>query len=1691
VSVTAVNPGSTQGVVTLAPDASSQTVTSLVYGGSTLTGSVSNTAIIAVGDDGKIKAQAQTGIDLQLDVQGYYTAGNTAAGGYVSVNPTRILDTTNGTGVAQAQLTNGSDTTIQVSGTAGVPANASAVFVTFQATSTAAGYLVAYDTGNTPPTTSLNYPGGVTTAIGATVPLSSSGQLTVHVTGGSPIDLQADITGYFTAATTTGAFTPAAKRVYDSTVAPGVSLAANATATVQVAGVNGIPAAGTGITAVAVNVHTTHAGNTAGGFARVWASDAPEPSTSSIDYAPSSVRSNLISTAISANGFISIHNVSNFTLNYKIDLEGWYTSLNQVVAASQTRTQERITIQGNSPSTAGWVTYKYRVGTTGSFTKVPVADVVTPGTTTHPSAWPVARNTSNGNGVGTFDAYTWDLGATVHHGDQLVQVEGCYGVSNTDPSPLCTMPSDVQLASHAFGDSYATTSAGPGTVALQTGDYSVSGTDVNVASYNGSLSIGRTLTTLAPAAASSTASGVFGPAWTADLSGPDAGEGSLTVNDQASAGYLTLTDTDGSVSAYQAVTATSTYPVAYVGVGDAGLDGSVVTKTDATHLTDTDSDGTVTTWTGSGTSWTVSSVVEAGSNTTSSYTYNSAGLVTRILAPVPAGVDCTTPDTTAGCRSLTLAYTTVAGATRLSGVSMVAYDPASAAMTTVQVAAYDYTAGGMLADAYDPRISPALKTAYTYDATNRLATVTPPGLAAWNFSYDTAGRLSYISRYDSANTATAYTTLVYGVPITGTGAPIDMSATATAAWDQTTDLVATGTAVFGPDHQPSSTTPASIGSAEWPYASLHYLDVNGRETNTAQYGAGVWQYGATTYDGTGNMVRSLTASNRAQAVTPTTDTDSTVTAQSTSAARADLLASVTDYDPINPSEVTDSYGPVHPVVLSDGTTVHARSHTSTTYDEGSPGGATYLLPTTVVTSVQTTDGIDHDPVTTTTGYAAINSGDPTGWSLYTPTSSTTVGAAAGGGNLTTITRYNNAGQTIDTRIPGSAGGDAHSTITGYYTATGTGSCVSAALAGLVCSSGPAAQPTTGNPLPVTTYTYDLYDSPLTKIETAGSTVRTTTMTYDSAERPSTSGIAVTPAAAGGTAVPTVTDGYDSATGLPTTVATSASTLTSTYNTLGRLATYTDATGAVSTYSYDLSGHEISLNDSKATATWTYDSSTEHRGLVTSENVGGITATAGTYTASYAANGALSTLTYPGGLTANTNYNNEDWATTLTYAKSGSTWMTFGRAPDAQGRTATQSSPQSSQILGYDTAGRLLSVQDTVPGLSGAATTCTTRVYAFDADSNRTSLKTYPDDGTNTTTGHCSTATTPSTASSTFDGADRITNTGYTYDTLGRTTTAPAADSTSIANGASGAPTESYYANDMVASQAQGSTTNTYTLDPQQNRINTETAASTTTTNHYTDTSDSPEWTSTSPTTWTRNLTGPAGGLVGTQDQTGAITFQLTNLHGDTIATATSTSTAVNNYQESTEYGVPRTPSTAYPTYGYLGEAQRSSNALGGVILMGARLYNTNTGRFLTVDPIYGGNDNPYVYPSNPIDGFDLTGLDANHCVKRVCIYVRSRGGHGLDVVYIAVYLKGLGEGKDRLSGNQTLRVTSQRKGSNYVQNQFNKISPYYPGPWQDDAQGRHPYGAIIFEGSYEYPDNTQLCATVDGHPGQACINVHS
>lgn len=1585
VTVTVVNPGAGGTAFLKANPSSSSTSPAVIYR-SGVTGTISASSTVAVGSDGFIRAKTETTETLLVDVQGYYTAdGDTAAGGYVPIDPKRIADSRLATSdglPSAAKLAKKTNYTIPLATLApAVPAGASAAVVTLIPLSSdpTSGFLQAWATGDPMPGTSLNFPGNTNTAIGTTVPLAADGTFDVRfdsVSTGGPIHLAIDVVGYFTETTSgqAGAFTPASTRVLDTRQAPNVAVPGNATVTFPIAGIKGVPLATSGISAVAVSFTGLHDTGTAGRL-QMWAADKPTPATTVLNYpATASIRNNFTVVAPSVDGKVKIRNIGPDPVNVVLDVFGWYSNVTTAVPENQTITGRYLTLQAG-PTGGPWVTYQYRIGTTGTFTDVPVTDVTVPGTSTQPSAWPVQRSAT----TGSFEPYTWDLHATMGNTDRLVQVQACYRTTATDTNPVCGMPTTVQLGTSGFQNAYATTDIGPGALAELTGDYQIVGNDVDEAAALSGLSLSRTLTTLAPTGEQTGAAGIFGPGWTTDLTdGAGIGRAELALVDQSANGYLTFKDSDGSASMYQATSDAGVYPRAFAGVGDAAADGWTVTMTNATTVTLIDVEGTTTTWSKTGTAWRPATVAQPGTGSDIAYTYNASGLPTRITGAAPAGISCTTPASTVGCRSIELSYTTVtvggAARARLAGVSLVAADPATHTMTTMPVAAYSYDTNGRLAEAWDPRISPALKTTYTYTAQNRLATLTPPGLSAWSFGYDTTGRLSTVSRPNPGG-GTAISTVVYDVPTTGSTAPIDLGATAAAVWGQT-QVPATGTAVFGPNRVPASTSAGSVTTADWPWASIDYLDVNGRTTNSAAYGANAWQFDATRYNQYGSAVWSLSPANRAQAVQPTADTAPTVTAETDSTKRADLLAGITKYDPLKPELEVETFGPTAPVAdLGD-----ARSHTTTTYDEGAPvSEESFDLPTSAVRSVQTPDGVDHGAVTTRWGYEPIDSGDPTGWSLYAPTTETIqMGSNPSADDLVTTTRYDAAGRVIAHSLPGSSGADARTHTASYYTATGTGDCVNPALTGLTCREGPAAQPATGQPLPTTTYQYNRHTQVTEAAETSGAVTRTTTNTYDTAGRITETSLATT-GLTGSTPVPTTTTGYSATSGLPVSTTAGGATLTTGYDTIGRVISYTDATGNTTTTSYDTSGRVATVDDGKATATYTYDTSSEHRGLVTTLDPG--TPGGGTFTAQYDQDGATRAVTYPNGLVRNQRYDNEGRPRLLDWTGSG---YTFTQEYDTAGRTARSAGSAGDQQYSYDNAGRLTTVTDTQPG-TGSTVACTTRSYTFSKTSNRTTLTEHPDgNGGTSSTAACTTSTTPTTTASTFDDADRITTTGYSYDQLGRTLTVPAADAISTGSNISvtGDLTIGYHDNDMAATLTQDGQERSYTLDPQQSRIVTIEDGTTQKVNAYSDDSDNPAWTLTQPIeiparvpeniTWERHIAGPDGLLTGTHTSTGTVSWNITDPQGSIIATTPGTNTTPTAGTTWTEYGTPRDASQA-GTYGWLGEHQRSTDTLGGLTLMGVRLYNPVTGRFLTVDAVYGGNTNPYVYPLDPIDDYDLDG----------------------------------------------------------------------------------------------------------------------
>ena len=237
---------------------------------------------------------------------------------------------------------------------------------------------------------------------------------------------------------------------------------------------------------------------------------------------------------------------------------------------------------------------------------------------------------------------------------------------------------------------------------------------------------------------------------------------------------------------------------------------------------------------------------------------------------------------------------------------------------------------------------------------------------------------------------------------------------------------------------------------------------------------------------------------------------------------------------------------------------------------------------------------------------------------------------------------------VEKWVPNGAG--PHTTHTIYYTATANSEYPGCGghpeWATLPCQGQPGAQPeTSGLPnLPVTTYTYNLWDEPLTTTDTSGSSTRTTTITYDEAGRTKTAAIAAT----SGTALPTITDKYSTTLGTLEEQSIEGGTkkITSVTNTLGEMTSYTDADAGTTTYEYDEDGRVKKINDGKGAETFTYSNTT---GLPTELlNEYGTTKLA--FTATYNADEKILTEGYPNGMTAKHTYDSTDEPVNLEYIK---------------------------------------------------------------------------------------------------------------------------------------------------------------------------------------------------------------------------------------------------------------------------------------------------------------------------------------------------------------------------------------------------------------------------------------------------------
>ncbi|WP_329252181.1 DNRLRE domain-containing protein [Streptomyces sp. NBC_01478] len=1220
-------------------------------------------------------------------------------------------------------------------------------------------------------------------------------------------------------------------------------------------------------------------------------------------------------------------------------------------------TARRLTLAAKGLTTYTGVTWQYRRGETDTWHTVPVGDVTASGAAV--SAWPVAVSS------GTATKLVWNTVSSLSE-DGAIQLRAAFTDGTTtgySQTVEATLDRDAGTAPSA--------EVGPGEVNQLTGDYTLDATDATAFDAT----VDRTYSSRANSTDTEGQAEIFGSGWTSSVTGAASDYTQLRKTSDTS---VELLSADGSAIAFTAASGSAWKPQS--GAEDLTLSGTL-SGTKFT-LTDTDADTTVfakaataaTTWTLSSsatavddtTVTTVSETVTSGTTTLArpKYVISPTGAVTAAT--------CQATPATKGCRVLEFVYADTTTATdsalgdykgQVKAVKLWATDPGASAATAETLATYAYGSSGKLRQVWDPRISPALKTEYTYDSDGRVATLTKPGELPWTFTYGKAGsaltagagmllktsRPALAEGSNSTTSGTAATTVVYDVPLSGTTAPYQMDATTVATWAQD-EAPTDATAVFPADSVPSSSTGSDLTSSAYDRATITYVNANGEETNTASPGGSIT---TTEYDTYGNTVSELTAANRELALSSSADAlaDLGLTGLST-VDRAQRLATVSAYS-ADGTRLTDNYGPLHEITLAEeltgsttestlaaGTVIPARAHTAYTYDENKPSDAAVsnLVTSTVTGAAVDGYATDADTGTVTTTYD---------WSTGQEK------ATGGGGATEPVTTYDDAGRVATTRTAGSTGSDAATLTYTYYSASAIGTCASTEWDGLLCRTAPAAAITGGGSNPTeavgTVYTYDRWGRIATKAETANSVTRTTTNTVDAAGRPTRTAVT------GGTGVttPATTITYDEANGQIATQTSNSQTIAYGYDDLGRQTSYADGAGNTATTAYDLLDRPVKATDS-VPSTVTYAYSTAGRLKTLTDSV------AGTFTGTYDADGTLVSETLPGSYALTLTTDPAGQETGRAYTTSDGTTVvsdSAGYTVDGHqaGHTRTDGSTTQTDYT-YDSSGRLTLAADT----TGSG--CTTRAYTFDANSNRTALTTSSDDCDSSTSD-----TTANTTSYTYDSANRLVNSGYVYDAFGRTTT-------------SGSTTLAYYTNDLVASETVGTSRNTWTLDAAgrlavraaqtQGTDSTWTTGSSTV-NHYGCGCDSPTWTKTGDTV-SRNVKDLTGGLTATTTATGATVLQLADIHGDITVQQPLDTTVAGTVQHYDEYG-NALDDTASVTYGWLGSQQRSGATLSGYTLMGARVYDPATGRFLQSDPVYGGNANPYAYPTDPVNMYDLDG----------------------------------------------------------------------------------------------------------------------
>ena len=273
-------------------------------------------AVIGVGGQGKVSVYNAVGsTHLLVDVTGFYTDAVDAGAGYSPLATAwRALNTSS----PVSPIPSGQRRTVVVTGTQGVPANASAVVLNVTSVSAAGdGYLAVFPSGDPVPATStVNHLAGRDVANRTTVAVKN-GAVDVYLAGASA-NVMVDVVGWY-GPTGTARFTPIQPvRAVDTRTA-NVPLGAGEERAFAISSAAGLPG---GAIAVAATVTATRS-TAPSTYLTLSSSGAARPTTSDLNVRQAQDQANMAVVGLGSGGSVRVYNNLG-SVHVLVDVTGYF-----------------------------------------------------------------------------------------------------------------------------------------------------------------------------------------------------------------------------------------------------------------------------------------------------------------------------------------------------------------------------------------------------------------------------------------------------------------------------------------------------------------------------------------------------------------------------------------------------------------------------------------------------------------------------------------------------------------------------------------------------------------------------------------------------------------------------------------------------------------------------------------------------------------------------------------------------------------------------------------------------------------------------------------------------------------------------------------------------------------------------------------------------------------------------------------------------------------------------------------------------------------------------------------------------------------------------------------------------------------------------------------------------------------------